>query len=193
MENRSLKGTQTEKNLLKAFAGESQANRRYTFYAKVAAREGYEKVADYFTETARNEEEHGRIFFQFLQGGVVEITASYPAGVISNTGDNLIEGAEGEYEEWAILYPLYAKVAEEEGFHDIARKFRLIVEVEKHHEERFRALEKEWRNGSFFKKDEKVVWRCLQCGYEYEGTAAPPKCPVCDREQGYFEVKCEKF
>ena len=193
METKSVKGSQTEKNLLKAFAGESQAKNRYTFFAKVARKEGYEKVAVYFEETARNEEEHAKIFFKFLEGGMVEITASYPAGVISGTVDNLSAAAAGEHEEWADLYPEFARVAEEEGFKKIATAFRLISAVEKAHEERYKALYENVKKGTIFKKAEKQVWRCRKCGFEYEGLNAPAKCPICDHPQAYFEIKDDRY
>ena len=189
----SLKGTRTEQNLLKAFAGESQARNRYTFFAKQAKKEGYEVIAAVFAETAANEEEHAKIFFKFLEGGMVEITASYPAGVIGTTSENLAEAAAGEHDEWADLYPEFAQVAKEEGFTKVALAFELITTIEKHHEERYRELKKILDSGEMFSKKEDVVWRCRKCGYEVYGKSAPKICPVCDHPQAYYEVKNERF
>lgn len=193
MEKKSVHGTLTEQNLLKAFAGESQAKNRYTFYAKKAREEGYEVIAKFFEETANNEEHHAKEFFKFLEGGMVEITAAYPAGIIGTTAQNLLEAAEGEYDEWSDLYPEFAKVAEEEGFPKIAVKFRLIVAVEKDHEQRFRKLLEVLEAGEIFKKDDPQAWRCFKCGYVFKGKKAPEKCPICDHPQAYFEIMDDQF
>ena len=193
METKSVKGTQTEKNLLKAFAGESQAKNRYTFFAKVARKEGYEKVAVYFEETARNEEEHAKIFFKFLEGGMVEITASYPAGVISGTVDNLSAAAAGEHEEWSLDYPKFADIADEEGFPEIALMYRNIAIAEKGHEERYRAFIQNIETASVFAKEGEVVWQCRNCGFIYTGKEAPQVCPACLHPQAYFEVKKSNY
>lgn len=193
MSTKSVKGTKTEQNLLKAFAGESQAKNRYTFYASVAKKEGYEVIAKYFEETAHNEEQHAKQFFKFLEGGMVEITAAYPAGVISVTTDNLLEGAEGEYDEWANLYPEFARVAQEEGFPAIAAKFTMIAKIEKDHEERYRKLLETLKEGKMTKKDTAQKWRCRKCGFVIEALEAPEKCPVCDHPRGYFEIMDDKF
>jgi rubrerythrin len=184
----SIKGTRTEQNLLKAFAGESQARNRYDYFAKVAKKEGLEQIAALFTETAENEMEHAKRFFKFLEGGMVEITACYPAGVIGTTLDNLKAAADGENEEWTELYPEFARVAEEEGFRDVALAFKMIARVEKAHEERYRKLYENLETGKIFKKDGKVVWKCRKCGFLHEGTVAPQKCPACDHPQAYFEM-----
>ena len=190
---KELKGSETEKNLVKAFAGESQAKNRYQFFAKIARKEGYEKVADFFDETALNEEQHGKLFFKELKGGMVEITASFPAGVLSNTIDNLAAGAEGEYEEWRDLYPNFADVAEKEGFSKIAMLFRNIAAIEKHHEERYNKLKETLVNGKMFSKDDVTPWRCKKCGHEVLSGEAPEVCPVCDHEQAYFEINADTF
>jgi len=184
----SIKGTRTEKNLLKSFAGESQARMRYTYFAKQAKKDGYEKVRVIFEETAAQEKEHAKRMFKFLEGGMVEITAMYPAGKIDSTIENLRAAAGGENEEWTELYPEFAKIADEEGFKDVANMYRMIAIAEKHHEERYKALLEEIERDEFFKKGEKVEWRCLNCGYIHEGTDAPEKCPACDHPKAYFEV-----
>lgn len=184
----SIKGTQTEKNLLKSFAGESQAKNRYTFFAKVAKKEGYEQIAAIFAETAANEEEHAKLFFKYLEGGMVEITASYPAGIIGKTPQNLLAAAEGEYEEWADLYVAFAKTADAEGFPQIAATFRLVASVEKHHEERYRKLLSNIENKEVFKKKEEVEWHCRNCGFISVGAEAPEECPCCFHPQAHFEV-----
>ncbi len=188
-----LKGSQTEKNLLKSFAGESQARNRYTFFASVAKKEGYEQISAIFTETADNEKEHAELFFKHLKGGMVEITASYPAGVIGTTAENLKEAAEGEKLEWATLYPDFAEVAEKEGFADVANTFRMVAKVEKQHELRYRKLLANVEQGKVFKKDKVIKWKCRNCGHVYEGSEAPEKCPVCDHARSYFEVWCENY
>jgi len=189
----SIKGTKTEQNLLKAFAGESQARSRYTYYAKQAKKEGLEQISALFSETAENELEHAKRFFKFLEGGMVEITAMYPAGVIGSTLENLKAAADGENEEWAELYPEFAKTAEEEGFKEIALVFKLIAKVEKAHEERYRKLYDNLESGKIFKRDGRVVWKCRNCGFLHEGIAAPQKCPACDHPQAHFEIKEENY
>lgn len=184
---KSLKGTQTEQNLLKAFAGESQARTRYTFFASVAKKEGYEQIAAIFQETADQEKEHAKRFFKFLEGGMLEITATFPAGKIGNTAENLAAAATGENEEWAELYPEFSEVAAKEGFKEIAVAFKLIATVEKMHEERYRTLLSRIEDGDFFKREEKLKWQCRNCGYVFEGTAAPAKCPACLHDRSYFE------
>jgi rubrerythrin len=190
---KSLKGTKTEKNLLAAFAGESQARNRYTFFASKAKKEGYEQIAAIFQETADNEKEHAEIFFKHLQGGMVEIQASYPAGVIGNTEENLFAAAEGEKEEWGILYPNFAKTAEEEGFPKVAESFTEIAEVEEHHEKRYRKLRENIKRGRVFKRDKPVKWKCRNCGYVHEGTEAPKLCPACKHPQSYYEILTEAY
>ena len=190
---KSVKGTRTEKNLLAAFAGESQARTRYTYFASVAKKEGYEQIAAIFQETADNEKEHAKRFFSFLEGGMVEIQASYPAGTIGTTVENLKAAAAGENEEHTKLYPEAAKIAEEEGFPEIAFLFRKVAEVEKHHEERYLALMKNIQEGKVFKKDKKEKWICRNCGYIHEGESAPDKCPTCLHPQAYFELLCDNF
>lgn len=188
-----LTGTQTEKNLLAAFAGESQARSRYTFFASVAKKEGYEQISAIFMETAEQEKEHAKKFFKYLEGGMVEITASYPAGVIGKTLDNLIAAANGEREEWVKDYPHFAEVAENEGFDDVAQTFRLISTVEKMHEERFVRFLNNIQENRVFEKDEEVVWQCRNCGYLHKGKKAPEICPACQHPQAYFEIKKENY
>jgi rubrerythrin len=189
----SIKGTQTEKNLLKSFAGESQAKNRYTFFAKVAKNEGYEQIAALFMETAMQEEQHAKTFFKFLEGGMVEITASYPAGVIGTTAENLIAAAEGEHEEWEMLYPEFAEIAEKEGFKKIATAFRLIAKVEKEHEERYRKLLERVKAEAVFSREEQIEWQCRKCGYVHKGKKALKNCPVCDHPEAYFEEKAMNY
>ena len=186
---KSIKGTQTEKNLLTSFAGESQARMRYTYFASVAKKEGYEQIAAIFTETADQEKEHAKRMFKWLEGGMVEITASYPAGVIATTAENLKAAAAGENEEWTADYPHFADVADEEGFPAIAAMYRNIAIAEKAHEERYLAFLKNIENESVFKKEEEIVWQCRNCGFVHEGTEAPKACPACLHPQAYFEVK----
>ena len=186
---KSLKGTKTEQNLLKAFAGESQARMRYNYFAKQAKKEGLEQIAAIFEETALNEKEHAKRFFKFLEGGMVEITASYPAGVIGNTMENLKAAAEGENEEWTELYPEFADIAEEEGFKTVAAAFRMIAEVEKAHEARYLKLYNNLDNGLVFEREGVIVWKCRNCGYLHEGKKAPKTCPACLHPQSYFEIK----
>lgn len=188
-----MKGSRTEKNLLAAFAGESQARTRYTFFASVAKKEGYEQIAGLFQETADNEKEHAELFFNHLTGGIVELQAAYPAGVIGTTEENLREAAAGEKLEWGTLYPDFAKVAEEEGFTAVARTFRGIARVEQSHERRFRILLANLERGMTFKRDAAVHWKCRNCGFVYEGREAPTTCPVCAHAQTYFEVWCENY
>ena len=189
----SLKGTKTEQNLLKAFAGESQARMRYNYFAKQAKKEGLEQIAGIFEETAENEKEHAKRFFKFLEGGMVEITASYPAGKIGTTLENLKASAEGENEEWTELYPEFAKIAEEEGFKEVAIAFKMIATVEKAHEERYSTLYNKLEEGKVFEKGDKIVWKCRNCGYLHEGTKAPKMCPACLHPQSYFEVKAYNY
>ena len=188
-----LKGSRTEKNLLAAFAGESQARNRYTFFASVAKKEGYEQISSIFRETADNEKEHAELFFKHLKGGMVEITAAYPAGTIETTSENLKEAANGEKLEWGTIYPDFAEVAEEEGFEDVARTFRMVAEVEKYHERRYLKLLANVEQGKVFKKDVSIKWKCRNCGHVYEGSEAPEKCPVCEHARSYFEVWCENY
>ena len=185
---KSIKGTMTEQNLLKAFAGESQARNRYTFFASVAKKEGYEQIAAIFMETAEQEKEHAKRMFKYLEGGMVEITASYPAGVIGTTIENLKAAAAGENEEWTVDYPHFADVAEKEGFNDIALMYRNIAVAEKGHEERYRAFVENIEKNRVFEKDGKVMWQCRNCGFIYEGTKAPEVCPACLHPKAYFEV-----
>lgn len=193
MEKKSLKGTKTEQNLLKAFAGESQARSRYTFFASVAKKEGYEQVAGVFLETAEQEKEHAKRFFKFLEGGMVEITASYPAGIIGTTTQNLLEAAEGEKEEWDILYSDFEKVAREEGFTEIATAFKMIAKVEMEHEKRYRKLLQNILDGTVFKKEAPIKWQCRNCGYVHEGSSAPNTCPACVHPQAFFEPMKENY
>ena len=185
----SIKGSRTEQNLLKAFAGESQARMRYDYFAKQAKKEGLEQIAAIFEETALNEREHAKRFFKFLEGGMVEITAAYPAGVIGDTMENLKAAAEGEHEEWTELYPMFADIAEEEGFKAVAVAFRMIAEAEKAHETRYNTLYSNLDEGKVFERDGKIVWKCRNCGYLHEGTKAPKTCPACLHPQSYFEIK----
>lgn len=186
---KSVKGTQTEKNLLTSFAGESQARNRYTFFASAAKKEGYEQISAIFTETAEQEKEHAKRMFKYLEGGVVEITASFPAGVIGKTIDNLKAAAAGENEEWTEAYPHFAEVADAEGFPEIAEMYRRIAIAEKGHEERYRAFIKNVEEGTVFAKEEETVWQCRNCGYIHVGKEAPESCPACNHPQAYFEVK----
>lgn len=190
---KSLKGTQTEKNLLAAFAGESQARNRYTYFASQAKKEDYEQISAIFLETADNEKEHAKVFFKYLQGGDVEITAWYPSGVIGTTAENLLAAAEGEKMEWGTLYPGFAKVAYREGFPEIEQSFRQIAEVESHHERRYRKLLDNVKSGHVFKKNKVVKWKCRNCGYVFEGSEAPKKCPACQHPQSYYEILVENY
>ena len=190
---KSLKGTQTEQNLLKAFAGESQARTRYTFFASVAKKEGYEQIAAVFMETADQEKEHAKRFFKFLEGGDVTITATYPAGKIGTTQENLLAAAKGENEEWDVLYPDFAKVAEEEGFPAVAAAFRAISTVEAEHERRYLKLLSRITDGDVFRRDGKIWWQCRNCGYIVEAEEAPKACPACLHPQSFFEPKKENY
>ena len=189
----SIKGTRTEKNLLKAFAGESQAKNRYTFFAKIAKTEGYEQIAEIFAKTALEEESHAKIFFKFFEGGPIEITATYPAGKLGTTPENLLAAAEGENEEWTKIYLEFAEIAKEEGFTKIATKFKLISQVEAEHEKRFRKLLKNIEEGKVFKKEKKVKWVCRKCGYVHEGENALENCPLCEHPKAYFEEMQENY
>lgn len=190
---KSVKGTETEKNLLKAFAGESQARNRYTYFASKARKDGYMQMGAIFEETANQEKEHAERFFKFLEGGEVAITASFPAGVIGTTEENLAEAANGEYDEWHNLYPSFADKAREEGFPAIGAVWDHVCIAEKQHERRYRALLANLENGTVFKKPEKVVWRCMNCGYLHVGTEAPGSCPACAHPQSYFELLAENW
>ncbi|MDD3726061.1 MAG: rubrerythrin family protein [Candidatus Ratteibacteria bacterium] len=190
---KSVKGTRTEKNLLTAFAGESQARNRYTYFASAAKKEGYEQISMIFLETADNEKEHAKVFFKYLEGGDVEITAAYPAGVIGSTKENLEAAAAGEHLEWSTLYQEFGKVAAEEGFTEISRSFNEIAKVEMFHEARYRKLIENVASGKVFKKDKVVRWHCLNCGYIFEGTEAPKECPACKHPQAYYEVFAENY
>lgn len=186
---KSIKGTVTEQNLLKSFAGESQARGRYTMFAKQAKKEGYVQIERLFLETADNERVHAERFFSFLEGGVVEITASYPAGIVETTLENLKAAAAGENEEYTELYPEFAKIAKEEGFKEIAVAYLMIAKVEEEHEKRYLKLAENIENGIVFKKDKKVRWKCSKCGYVHEGENAPEICPACLHPKGYYEIK----
>jgi rubrerythrin len=188
-----FKGSQTERNLLAAFAGESQARTRYTFFASQAKKEGLEQISGLFQETSDNEKEHGQLFFKLLKGGVVEIVASYPAGIIGTTAQNLLAAAEGEKLEWGTLYPNFADVAEQEGFKDAAETFRQVAKVEAYHERRYRKLLANVEQGKVFKKDAPIKWKCRNCGYIFEGPEAPASCPVCKHPRSYYEVWTENY
>lgn len=188
-----LKGTKTEKNLIGSFAGESQARNRYTYFASKAKKEGYEQVAFIFEETANQEKEHAKRFFKFLEGGDVEVTEYFPAGVVGTTFENLKAAAAGEYHEHTSLYPAAAKIAREEGFENIAGVFEKISIAEKQHEKRYRALAANIETGQVFKREEKTVWRCRNCGYVHEGNEAPDLCPACEHPQAYFELLGENY
>lgn len=189
----SIRGTRTEKNLLAAFAGESQARNRYTYFAGAAKKEGYEQIAAIFLETAENEKEHAKVFFKYLEGGEVEITASYPAGVIGDTAANLKAAADGEKHEWSALYAEFERVAREEGFRDIAESFHEIAEVEEFHEIRYRRLAANIANGEVFRKKTPVKWHCRNCGYVHEGVEAPDACPACRHPKAHYEVLAENY
>lgn len=191
--NKSVKGTKTEKNLLAAFAGESQARNRYTYFSSAAKKEGFEQIADIFLETSENEKEHAKVFFKHLEGGDAEITASYPAGMIKDTISNLEAAAAGENLEWTTLYQDSAKVARDEGFPEIARSFEQIAKVERFHETRYRTLVNNLANGEVFKKKTPVKWHCINCGYVIESAEAPRECPACKHPQSYYEVLAENF
>lgn len=190
---KSIKGTRTEENLLKSFAGESQARSRYTFFASVAKKEGYEQIAGVFMETAEQEKEHAKRFFKFLEGGEVTITAAYPAGKIGTTQENLLAAAMGEKEEWDVMYPEFAKVADEEGFPEIAAAFRMIATVEAEHEKRYLKLLSRLTDGNYFMRDGEIWWQCRNCGYVCKAKEAPKICPACQHPQAFFEPKKENY
>ncbi len=190
---KSVKGTQTEKNLLTSFAGESQARNRYTFFAKVAKKEGYEQIAAIFEETANQEKEHAKQMFKHLEGGMVEITASYPAGVIATTLENLKAAAEGEHEEWDLDYPKFAEVAAEEGFKEISTMYKMIAKVEYEHEMRYNKLIENIESNTVFEKEEEVEWQCRNCGYVHKGKKALENCPACKHPKAHFEVKKSNY
>ena len=191
--DKSLKGTRTEKNLLAAFAGESQARNRYTYFASAARKEGYEQIANIFIETAENEKEHAKVFFKHLEGGDAEITATSPAGMINNTKSNLEAAAAGENMEWTTIYSDFAKIAKDEGFPEVVRSFEQVSKVEKFHESRYRRLISNIVNGEVFKKKTPVKWHCINCGYVSEGVEAPKECPACKHPQAFYEVLSENF
>ncbi len=190
---KSLNGTQTEKNLLASFAGESQARNRYDYFASVARKAGFEQIANIFTETAANEKEHAKRFFKFLEGGDVSITATYPAGVIGDTAANLAASAAGEHHEHTVLYPEAAKVADQEGFSEVAKAFRAIASVESQHEKRYLSLLDNVKQGKVFKKSQPVKWKCRNCGYVHTGPNATAECPACQHPQAHFEVLAENY
>lgn len=189
----SLKGSKTEQNLLKAFAGESQARNRYEFFASVAKKEGYEQIAAIFQETANQEKEHAKRFFKFLEGGMTEITAAYPAGIIGTTAENLKAAAEGENEEWTLLYPEFAEIAKEEGFMEVATAFKMIAKVEAEHEKRYLKLLQNISEDKVFMKDGKVWWKCLNCGYVYESAKALENCPACLHPKAFMALKEDNY
>jgi rubrerythrin len=189
----SIKGTQTEKNLLKAFAGESQARNRYTYFASRAKKEGFEQISAIFIETAENEKEHAKVFFDLLEGGPVEMTAMYPAGGNGTTALNLLAAAEGEKDEWTMLYPDFGSVAASEGFPEVAAAFRNIAAVEEHHERRYRGLLDNLTKDAVFKREAAVRWHCRNCGYIHEGPSAPEVCPACKHGQAYYELWAEMY
>ena len=189
----NIKGTQTEKNVLAAFAGESQARNRYTYFAGVARKEGFVQIAAVFEETADQEKEHAKRFFKFLEGGDVEITATYPAGVIGNTAEKLRAAAAGELLEWGTLYPEFARTARDEGLEPIAKIFELIAVAEKHHEKRYRELAENVETNRVFQRDREQVWRCRNCGYTHRGKEAPTMCPACAHKQEHFEILGENW
>lgn len=189
----SIKGTKTEKNLLKAFAGESQARNRYHYAASVARKAGFVQIANIFMETAENELEHAKRFFKFLEGGASEITATYPAGFIGDTAQNLEAAAAGEKEEWTELYPIFAKQAQEEGFTDVSNVFNMIAKVEREHEARYRKLLERVNRSEVFVREDKTYWKCNNCGYVHEGSQAPEQCPACLHPRDYFEVRAQNY
>lgn len=190
---KSIKGTKTEQNLLKSFAGESQARNKYTYFSSVAKKDGYVQIANIFAETAENEKEHAKVFFKHLEGGDVEITATYPAGKIQDTLKNLEEAAKGENMEWTTIYSDFAKIAKDEGFPEIATSFEQIAKVEKFHESRYRKLINNLQNKEVFAKKNVVKWHCINCGYVVEGTEAPKECPACKHPQSYYEILAENY
>jgi rubrerythrin len=190
---KSIKGSESEKNLLKAFAGESQARNRYTYFAGAARKEGYEQIAAIFEETADNEKEHAKVFFKHLEGGDVEIYAGYPAGKIGTTAENLLAAANGEHMEWTKLYIDFEKIAKKEGFPEVAVSFKQIAEVEEQHEKRYRKLLENINKHKVFKKDKPIKWKCRNCGYVHEGLEAPKLCPACKHPQAFYEEKAENY
>jgi rubrerythrin len=190
---KSLKGTKTEKNLITAFAGESQARNRYTYFSSAARKEGFMQIAAIFEETANQEKEHAKRFFSFLEGGEAQVMAAFPAGVVGSTAENLKAAAGGEHYEWTSMYPGFAEVARSEGFEPVARLFEAVCVAERQHEKRYNDLRANVEGGKVFKKDKKVVWRCLNCGYLHEGTEAPKACPACAHPQAYYEVLGENW
>jgi len=190
---KSVKGTKTEKNLLTAFAGESQARNRYTFFASRAREEGFQQIANIFVETADNEREHAKVFFSYLEGGDAEIAAAYPAGMVKDTKSNLDAAAAGENMEWTAIYVDFAKTAREEGLPEIARSFEQIAKVEKFHEARYRKLSSNAASGQVFKKPAPVKWHCANCGYVFEGAEPPKECPACKHPQAFYEVLAENY
>lgn len=190
---KSIKGSETEKNLLKSFAGESQARNRYTYFASVAKKEGYVQISHIFEETANQEKEHAKRFFKFLEGGPLEIQAMYPAGKIGETLENLKAAASGEYEEWSELYPSFAETADKEGYPEVARVYRAVSVAEKQHENQYKMLAENLEKGTVFKKDGKVIWRCRNCGYIHEAEEAAKLCPACNHPQAHFEILAENF
>jgi len=190
---KSLKGTRTEKNLLAAFAGESQARNRYTFFASAARNQGFQQICNIFTETADNEKEHAKVFFSYLEGGDAQIMAAYPAGMVKDTKSNLEAAAAGENLEWTTIYADFAKIAREEGFDDVARSFEQVSKVEKFHEGRYRKLAANVANGEVFKRNTTVKWHCTNCGYIHEGPEPPKECPACKHPQAYYELLAENY
>ena len=191
--DKSLRGTQTEKNLLATFAGESQARNRYSFFASAVRKEGFEQIANIFTETAENEKEHAKVFFKYLEGGDTEIMATYPAGMIKDTKSNLEAAAAGENLEWTTIYADFGKIAKDEGFPEVARSFEQIARVEKFHESRYRKLAANIANSEVFKRKSVVKWHCINCGYIFEGTEPPKECPACRHPQAFYELLAENY
>jgi rubrerythrin len=189
----SIKGTKTEQNLLKAFAGESQARNRYTYFAGAARAQGFQQIANIFMETAENEKEHAKVFFSHLEGGGLEITAMYPSGAIKDTKMNLEAAAAGELEEWSAVYPAFGKTAREEGFPEVARSFEQVAKAEKFHEGRYRRLLDNVASGEVFKKKSTVKWHCINCGYIFEGPEPPKECPACKHPQSFYELLAENY
>jgi rubrerythrin len=188
-----IKGTATELNLLKAFAGESQARNRYWYFSGVAKKDGFEQISALFLETAENEKEHAKVFFKYLEGGDTEIVATYPAGRIGTTAENLTAAAEGEHAEWSAIYPSFASIAEDEGFSEVATSFREIADVEKEHEARYRTLLSNVVGGTVFSRERPMRWKCRNCGYVHEATSAPLECPACRHPQSYYEIWTEPY
>ena len=191
--SKSLKGTRTEQNLLKSFAGESQARNRYEFFASVARKEGYEQIANIFMETSNQEKEHAKRFFKFLEGGMTEITAAYPAGIIGTTSQNLKAAAEGEHEEWSELYPQFAEIAKEEGFMEVATAYKMIAKVETEHERRYLKLLQNISEDKVFMKEGKIWWKCINCGYVYESEKAMENCPACLHPKAFMQLREDNY